>query len=605
MGTTTSKLFFESCRNLNLANIIDINGIIHCASNLKGLASDSASPSDILLFDFYKGSQYNGEPISKGFQKLFISNIDDLSSTFNNIPALQQTHALLYEYLIYMYKIRPLTELSVNPHFVKVLGGKLDISTNKMGLYILEKAFNYSQLNNFEQQKLYNFLSNRMFHNLLCMMLYDPSIKRLSITDQHNQYDKKMLLYDSKKQQLLNTVKYGFILTEGIDYNNNIKSYSDYINMEIGESIKLVDFLQNVFKNNYETNTRVKDEMFRLYFQLLTACYALFLSGVNHNDLHSANVWIKRVPNCLNSYLINDKTYKLDVTHTVLIYDFDRAYLFNYENLLNNGINPALNNINNKDILQLFSYIYYINQTCRETTVSKDLFNLRELIRNTVMIKPSTGTPDYNELTRILGDCNNPKRDTHITYRLNIPDNMFNSLDIMLDKWYNSNASIMYTRTNYQNKYVYVCNKNSFKLHNINTQEIFKDIINIQESNCTKKSDCSNEIEKCSNIINEKTKNCNNEKDLISKVFSQQYDSLRHEKENLQGENNSLKQNITRLNEEYKSHVQKIEKECVSTANQHFSSVIEPLKSENESLKKQVNYLKKQLEKYNDNRMND
>ena len=61
MGNAISNQFYGNCENLNFHNIIDVNGIVRCATNLKGLASTSASPSDLLLFDFPPHSHYNGE----------------------------------------------------------------------------------------------------------------------------------------------------------------------------------------------------------------------------------------------------------------------------------------------------------------------------------------------------------------------------------------------------------------------------------------------------------------------------------------------------------------------------------------------------------------
>ena len=74
MGNTTSQNFYSNCQNLNMANFLDINGIVNCAIRLNGKSSDSASPSDIILFDFVPKSNYDGENIFKGFQKIFVTN---------------------------------------------------------------------------------------------------------------------------------------------------------------------------------------------------------------------------------------------------------------------------------------------------------------------------------------------------------------------------------------------------------------------------------------------------------------------------------------------------------------------------------------------------
>ena len=73
MGNTASQNFYTNCPNLNISNVVDINGIVNCAINVKGLESNSTSPSDTIIFDFVPGTNYGGEPISKGFQKIFIT----------------------------------------------------------------------------------------------------------------------------------------------------------------------------------------------------------------------------------------------------------------------------------------------------------------------------------------------------------------------------------------------------------------------------------------------------------------------------------------------------------------------------------------------------
>ena len=143
MGNTVSNQFYRNCQNMNYQNIIDINGAIQCATNLRGLPSNSASPSDLLRFQFpsVPQSHYNGEIINGGFQKIFISNLEQLNIDFpvyvrpNSIVTLT-TNALYYEYYVYMEKIRNLLEKNVNPHFIKVLGGVRDTPFENLFRYM-------------------------------------------------------------------------------------------------------------------------------------------------------------------------------------------------------------------------------------------------------------------------------------------------------------------------------------------------------------------------------------------------------------------------------------------------------------------------------------
>jgi len=82
MGATTSNHFFNNCEAMNFQNVVDINKVVRCARNVEGKSSNSASPSDLLLFTFPPNSTYNGEEIQGGFQKVFISNYTQLLPLF-------------------------------------------------------------------------------------------------------------------------------------------------------------------------------------------------------------------------------------------------------------------------------------------------------------------------------------------------------------------------------------------------------------------------------------------------------------------------------------------------------------------------------------------
>jgi hypothetical protein len=98
------------------------------------------------------------------------------------------------------------------------------------------------------------------------------------------------------------------------------------------------------------------------YFQITSACYALFLSGVNHNDLHAGNVIIKKIKPCVNEYNVNGNRWQIFTDFTVLLYDFDRAYCYDYENMLNRGTNSNVKNSLNKskDLAKIFYYLFKI-----------------------------------------------------------------------------------------------------------------------------------------------------------------------------------------------------------------------------------------------------
>ena len=99
-------------------------------------------------------------------------------------------------------------------------------------------------------------------------------------------------------------------------------------------------------------------------FQVLIACYSMYLSGVAHNDLHTGNVFLKIYDTpIIFHYVINGNLYIINTICKPLIYDFDRAYVSNYNNELLVDNTASQNNIvlNPKDFIKVLCYIRRIN----------------------------------------------------------------------------------------------------------------------------------------------------------------------------------------------------------------------------------------------------
>ena len=412
MGVATSNEFFNNCEAMNFHNVVDINKVVRCARNIEGKKSNSASPSDLLLFNFPVDSTYNGEEIQGGFQKIFISNYPQLllvPDNFNSITKLgtidfnrieRRINALLYEYYVYIEKIRQITEQNVNPHFIKVLGGAQNASYENMRNFILTHAnpgrsallqndINVGYGVIADQLKI-NFVDNfiSMVHNLDGR----PSLTKTSNNSaliNNNEYFNIMHIAKPVYLDLLNMigqVQYSFILTERVIMTPGIITFENFLGIPDGESITLSNFLHVLeeTQNNGSNDEIVIMSEFAnfFFFQIVSACYALFLSGVNHNDLHSLNVLIKKVPRRINEYHIDGSRYRIYTDYTAMLYDFDRAkcndFMGHYDNEIHNGdINGAFQNTLHplKDIVKVFYYFFRRADQILRQEIAEDLSN--------------------------------------------------------------------------------------------------------------------------------------------------------------------------------------------------------------------------------------
>jgi len=128
---------------------------------------------------------------------------------------------------------------------------------------------------------------------------------------------------------VIKKVKYGFIITEGIDVGV-VDTFNQFLNLPLNKSVFVYRF--NRLVRNYANRNEIIPYAYYLYFQIFSACYALYLTGINHNDLHSSNMWIKKTEPHINEYHIGNKVYRVLVDFQIMLYDFDRSYCESYNN---------------------------------------------------------------------------------------------------------------------------------------------------------------------------------------------------------------------------------------------------------------------------------
>lgn len=345
------------CGKFSLDKADNINDILNCIVNnsLQGVPSTTASPSDILTFDFVDRTKYKDEKIKSGFMKIFIEGFTDkspigeidleakkilkgsiLNSLYNeyniSLTEIQFMQALNYERYIYENVIKIIQQRDINPHFIKYIGSLSGVSAESLVNFISNKSGK-------NIQSIKSNFANNVYHMLNGLQ------NRPSLTDDWN---KGFGNIDPDEMY------YSFELIEGLQKPVNNK-------FDVGTSIFFYNFIQRTFGSL---------DLIKVIFQIATALYTLEIAGVAHNDLHANNAFVKYVAkHSINRiYNIEDtkgemKRYEVLSKYSALIYDFDRSYIKGKNNPILEDDNFAdYNQVNElvktRDFLKIFRFYY-------------------------------------------------------------------------------------------------------------------------------------------------------------------------------------------------------------------------------------------------------
>lgn len=317
----------SSCSNLsNADNSCDI---YKCVEAIKGLDSNSSSPSDTAMIKFSDGTNYDGHPLKFGFMKWWITHSTLPSNV--SMPYLEQ--GLTYELKIYRDIIKPLIDRNVCPNFVMFIGGGTGCPISTIA-YIVSKTTKDPNERNKNIKRNFEFMLNR-----------HP--KRKAITSSGGR-------------------------TPGIRdfWNSTNAKYENKIPLRVKGGMT-VDFIVNepMYPKNSATFWEYLSlgwrgqESVQILFQIIAGCYAMSLSKLTHNDLHIGNIWVVDIPETKVSYVINNRRYTFNTTKKVKIYDFDRGYAVRLgDNESLSGMSCYLQNqcnefIENKDIVKFSCYL--------------------------------------------------------------------------------------------------------------------------------------------------------------------------------------------------------------------------------------------------------
>lgn len=343
-------------KTTDLIGGIDNCKIFELVESIKGLASDSASPTDTIIVNFKQGVKFDDKDIKTGFLKIFFKGIVDEKGNIHDFDANKKRAALIYEQKLYEL-IRVLIRLNYCPYFVQIYSNAVNCNYKDF----IELIAKQTGINDDYATKLY---TRSLFY-----MIYQGE-NRPSITDQRllqptlGQFVYKILekIYDrsigvemKNKNINVGTIqvnsRFNFIINETVQGEKGRDVFKFYNSWSERDNISFTNFIHMIF------------------LQLFIAFYGLHLLEFNHNDIHPGNFWITSVPRRIVRYKIDDEIYEFDnLGIEVKIYDFD----FSYTKIAGN--NPFLET--NRDTFMCEDY-----KVCNNFVPKRDLVILVQKFR--------------------------------------------------------------------------------------------------------------------------------------------------------------------------------------------------------------------------------
>lgn len=259
-------------------------------SKVKGLSSNSASPTDTWIIDTKQGVYYDNERVNKIFLKYFIDpySLPPQKDIYQQ-ELYKDIQGLRYEVSMYRDVIRPLIDYKVCPHFIKYYGSGYSCNKSNMIKTLIEAGFS--------EEDAKNGLKN----NTLYM---------------GNKWKERPSIENNIKADLSQiTVFPTFYPTN----SNPDVNYTLLMNEVIPENAITFDEL---FTSN------INEDFFNFLYPVFYSCYCMTLSKTNHNDLHFGNIYVipRATPKIIRYDVEDFKPVYIRSEYDVKIYDFDRSY---------------------------------------------------------------------------------------------------------------------------------------------------------------------------------------------------------------------------------------------------------------------------------------
>jgi hypothetical protein len=295
-----------------------------CVQKVQGLVSDSSSSSDTWILIFKPGTMNKGEHVSTGFMKLWLT-ADEQSlqkmkmyeGHINNKKWYSDSlENMRYETIVYRDIIRPLIDARVAPVFVSYI-------TSSSGCDLKEMSKFLKGLDNPKQ---------RILNNLVKTMYPDDARPKGPIDGDN--------ITSKYSESQFKGLKFSYLVTEAVE-----------------KAVTLTDWVTEVLSSGEHSY----EQFWNVLFQILVGCYAMGLSRMTHNDLHSGNVFVQDLGEEKPMlFVVEGKCYHFNTRYRPLIYDFDRSYV---ESLGKNKLDDSSNDwkVNRvstkKDIFQVLCMV--------------------------------------------------------------------------------------------------------------------------------------------------------------------------------------------------------------------------------------------------------
>ena len=282
--------------NIQVNEFSDACQIAKAVKQVKGLASNSASPSDTWILTLRNNVYYYDKKIGKVFMKYFIDPYSfDTPKTENQRNILSTNFGLRYEIAVYKDIIKPLIDYRICPNFIRFISAGIGCKEDSL-LLTLEKSGMTTKDATERLDRNIRYMANGAYGR--------PSINSSAIILPPRE--------------------------DGYGSTNKNWRYSILINEVLSpKTLSMYDYSSELRYNYRDESVPMLGRFFDSIFQILYACYCMNCSRVSHNDLHWKNIYIeKRSKPIPVSYTFGEKERKVTFLSSVkvIIYDFDRAY---------------------------------------------------------------------------------------------------------------------------------------------------------------------------------------------------------------------------------------------------------------------------------------
>ena len=328
----TPDINIDDCAEIN--SITNMCGIHSCVSNVRGLSSNSVSPSDTWILTFNSDTKYDNNEINNAFMKFWISEVPSvLKEKFEE--SSKSLEGLNYELRVYSEIVRQLIDYNICPNFIRYLGSGKSCSFADIISIINGKAIDYKG-NNINTDQI----ERNLIRNIWYMLLEEDN--RPSITT-----NTTALWYDTIYNNIethSSEIKFNILINEKAQ---NSKNFYDFMNAE------------GYFYD-------ISNEAWKVIFQIFAGIYALSLTKTVHNDLHIQNVMVEETDDPTQYvYNLNDDVYVFESKYKAMIFDYDRAYSeqFGENDLLNSILCGTIASqcnefVENKDAIKFLLEVY-------------------------------------------------------------------------------------------------------------------------------------------------------------------------------------------------------------------------------------------------------